>query len=166
MDDVHYFQKKLFKSLNVPVSRIDSESSAFSLGRATEITRDEIKFSKFITRMRHRFSHLFMKALEKQLVLKGIVTTEDWKSISQYIRFNFAHDNYFAELKETEVLNGRVVLANNLTPYVGKYFSNKWMRSNVFKQSDEEQMENDAELKQEFKNPIFFPPIEDQGQQK
>jgi hypothetical protein len=164
MEDVEYFQKKLYQSLNVPATRLQTEQT-YSIGRATEITRDEVKFSKFIGRMRAKFSTLFLKCLEKQLVLKGIVTVEDWKSMSQQIRFDYAKDNYYEELKETDVLNSRLQAAAQLTPYVGKYYSHGWIRSNIFKQSDEDREQMDAEIQEELSNQIYYPPPPPEPQQ-
>ena len=138
MDDVQYFQKKLFQSLNVPVSRLQSSEPGFNLGRAAEITRDEVKFTKFAGRLRRRFSHIYMKALEKQLILKGIVAEEDWKEISNAITFDFAIDNHFEEFKQAEVLQNRLQNLQNIIPYIGKYYSDNWVRKNVLMQTDEE----------------------------
>ena len=157
MEDVEYFQKKLYQALNVPVTRLQSEQT-YSIGRATEITRDEVKFSKFINRMRTKFSQLFLKCLEKQLVLKGVVTVDDWKIISQSIKFDYSKDNYYEELKETDVMNARIGLANQLAPFIGKYYSNDWVRMNVFKQSDEDKLKMDADITAELQNPIYHPP--------
>lgn len=137
MDDVLYFQKKFLQSLGVPVSRLNSDA-LFSIGRATEITRDELKFDKFIVRLRARFTHLFLKMLEKQLVLKGITTIEDWQNLQTQIKFDFAKDNYFAELKEAEIRQGRTIQARELQDVAGKYISHRWVRKNVLRQSDEE----------------------------
>ena len=164
MEDVEYFQRKLYQSLNVPATRLQTEQT-YSIGRATEITRDEVKFAKFISRMRAKFSTLFLKCLEKQLVLKGIVTVEDWKSISQYIKFDYSKDNYYEELKETDVLNSRLQAAGQLTPYIGKYYSHSWIRSNIFKQSDEDRQQMDDEIKQELSNQIYYPPAPQEPQQ-
>jgi len=164
MEDVEYFQKKLYQSLNVPATRLQTEQT-YSIGRATEITRDEVKFAKFISRMRAKFSTLFLKCLEKQLVLKGIVTVEDWKQMSQYIKFDYAKDNYYEELKETDVLNSRLQVAAQLTPYVGKYYSHGWMRSNIFKQSDEDREQMDQQIKEELSNQIYYPPPPPEPQQ-
>jgi hypothetical protein len=164
MEDVEYFQKKLYQSLNVPATRLQTEQT-YSIGRATEITRDEVKFAKFISRMRAKFSTLFLKCLEKQLVLKGVVTVEDWKSMSQYIKFDYAKDNYYEELKETDVLNSRLNAAQLLTPYIGKYYSHSWIRSNIFKQSDEDRQEMDAQIQQELSNQIYYPPPPPEPQQ-
>jgi hypothetical protein len=164
MEDVEYFQKKLYQALNVPATRLQTEQT-YSIGRATEITRDEVKFSKFISRMRAKFSTLFLKCLEKQLVLKGVVTVEDWKVMSQQIKFDFAKDNYYEELKETDVLNSRLQVASQLTPYIGKYYSHGWIRSNIFKQSDEDRQEMDAQIQEELSNQIYYPPPPPEPQQ-
>jgi hypothetical protein len=137
LDDVLYFQKRLFKALNVPISRMESDSG-FSLGRATEISRDEIKFSKFISRLRSRFSTLFDKILEKQLVLKGIIRPEEWAEIQASIRYDFMQDNYFEELKESEVLRERLNLLRDIDDYVGKYYSAEWVRKNVLMMNEDE----------------------------
>ena len=145
MDDVLYFQKKFLQTLNVPVSRLNSDA-VFSLGRATEITRDEVKFSRFITRLRSRFSMLFLKLLEKQLVLKGIMTVDDWNTISGFVKFDYAKDNYFSELKDAEILETRVNLARNLQDMTGKYISHVWVRKNVLQQSDDDIANMDQEI--------------------
>jgi uncharacterized protein YoxC len=137
IQDVEYFQKKLYQSLNVPTSRLQSESG-FKIGRAAEITRDEVKFTKFAGRLRKRFSQLFMKALEKQLILKGIVSEQDWPAISNAINFDFAIDNHFEEFKNAEVLQNRLQNLQNIIPYIGRFYSDKWIRKNVLMQSDEE----------------------------
>ena len=137
LDDVLYFQKRLFKSLNVPISRMESDSG-FSLGRATEISRDEIKFSKFISRLRSRFSTLFDRVLEKQLILKGIIKPEEWSEIQASIRYDFMQDNYFEELKESEVLRERLNLLRDIDDYVGKYYSAEWVRKNVLMMNEDE----------------------------
>ena len=137
LDDVLYFQKRLFKSLNVPISRMETDTG-FSLGRATEISRDEIKFSKFISRLRSRFSTLFDKVLEKQLILKGIIKPEEWGEIQATIRYDFMQDNYFEELKESEVLRERLNLLRDIDDYVGKYYSAEWVRKNVLMMNEDE----------------------------
>lgn len=148
MDDVLYFQKKFLQTLNVPVSRLNSDA-LFSLGRATEITRDELKFDRFIMRLRQRFSLLFSKMLEKQLILKGITTADDWALISTNIHFDFAKDTYFTELKNNEILEGRANLARNLQDMAGKYYSHEWIRKNVLQQSDDDIEENDQQILEE-----------------
>ncbi len=137
MDDILYFQKRLFKSLNVPLSRMETDNG-FSLGRASEITRDEIKFSKFIRRLRARFSILFDKLLERQLILKGIITPEDWSEIQNKIRYDFTEDNHFEELKSAEILNNRIQTLRDMDEYVGQYYSKIWIYKNVLKMSEEE----------------------------
>lgn len=135
MDDVLYFQKKLYKSLNVPVSRLEPENG-MTLGRATEINRDEVKFQKFINRLRLRFSMLFDQALEKQLVLKGFMTPEEFAEIKRDIRYDFKQDNYFTELKENEIFNERITTLTNINDYVGTYFSREWAKKNILKMTD------------------------------
>ena len=137
LDDVLYFQKRLLKALNVPISRMESDAGV-SLGRASEISRDEIKFSKFISRLRSRFSTLFDRILEKQLVLKGIIRPEEWAEIQASIRYDFMQDNYFEELKESEVLRERLNLLRDIDDYVGKYYSAEWVRKNVLMMNEDE----------------------------
>lgn len=155
MSDVEYFQKKLYKSLNVPVSRLESQDNPFDVGRSTQISRDEIKFAKFITRLRLRFSHLFLKCLEKQLILKGMATSSDWEAISGKIKFNFGKDNHFAELKETEILTGRINLLNMIEPFAGKYYSHAYIRKNILRQSDEDIEELNGEMDKEQQDPRY-----------
>jgi hypothetical protein len=137
MNDVLYFQKKFLQSLSVPISRLNSDA-LFSVGRATEITRDEVKFSRFIVRLRHRFSHLFLELLKKQLILKSVTTLEDWELIKNSISFEFAKDNYFAELKDAEIRQSRVSQARDMQDMAGKYVSHEWIRRNVLQQSDDD----------------------------
>jgi len=148
MDDVLYFQKKFYQTLNVPVSRLSSDS-LFSIGRATEITRDELKFARFVIRLRSKFSQLFIKMLEKQLVLKGVMTIEDCESIITDIKFDYSKDNYFTELKDNEIEEGRANLARNLQDMVGKYYSHEWIRKNVLQQSEDDIEEMDAQINAE-----------------
>jgi hypothetical protein len=153
IDDVVYFQKKMYKSLGVPISRLESEGG-FNMGRAAEITRDELKFSKFIDRMRLRFSALFKETLKKQLILKGIISEEESNDIFNKIRFDFMRDSYFTELKEAEMLTNRLTLAQGMEPYVGKYFSNQYMRTKVFHQTEEEIQQIDKEITAEHVSDI------------
>ena len=150
MEDVEYFKKSLYRALNVPVSRMETETS-FNLGRTSEVTRDEVKFSKFIKKLRARFSHLFDNLLEIQLVLKGVVNRKQWKKLKEEIFFEFAHDSYFSELKETEILRERIYLANDIDPFVGRYFSLKYVRQSIFKMTEEkmDQMDKDIKAEQE-----------------
>jgi len=148
MADIEYFQKKLYRSLNVPVSRLEP-SSGFSLGRSTEITRDELKFTKFVQRLRKKFTELFNDFLKTQLILKGVIGEEDWNVIQANIKYDFLQDGHFAELKESEMLKDRVLLADSLEKYVGKYFSQEYIRKFIFKQSEKEIKEQDKLIKSE-----------------
>jgi hypothetical protein len=151
IDDIIYFQKKLYKSLNVPVNRLEQEAQ-FTLGRSSEITRDEVKFKKFIDRLRKRFSDLFMQLLKTQLLLKGIITESDWKDWKESIAFDYIEDNYFSELKQSEMLRERFDMLGNLDEYVGKYISNEWIRKNVLRQTDDEIEEIKKQIDQETKD--------------
>lgn len=166
MDDVLYFQKKFLQALNVPVSRLNSDA-LFSIGRATEITRDELKFTRFIVRLRDRFSHLFSEMLKKQLVLKGIITADDWQALYNNIKFDFAKDNYFAELKEAEILEGRLNLATNFQNFSEKYYSHNWIRRNVLRQTDEDIAEQDQliAMENQTQDPRWINPLIDQNMQ-
>ena len=148
MDDVLYFQKKLLQTLNVPVNRLNSDA-LFSLGRATEVSRDELKFSRFISRLRGRFSNLFLNLLGKQLVLKQIMSIEDWQNISGDIYFDFAKDNYFTELKDGEILDNRINLARNMQDMLGKYYSHEWLRKNILQMSEDDIEEMDEQINEE-----------------
>jgi hypothetical protein len=135
IDDIKYFQEKLYRSLNVPVSRLQAESS-FSIGRSNEITRDELKFSKFVQRIRKRFTELFNDILKTQLVLKGVINDEDWAYIKENIQYNYVQDGYFTELKNAELLKERLEVLGTVENYVGTYFSKEWVKKNVLKMSD------------------------------
>ena len=148
IEDIIYFQKKLYKSLNVPVSRLE-ENQSFVLGRSTEISRDEIKFTKFIGRIRKRFAEVFMQALKTQLILKGIITEDDWVQIKEGLIIDFMQDNYFSELKESEILRERMNTLQLVDPYVGKYYSQAWVRKNILQQTEEEIEELDKEIEEE-----------------
>ena len=148
IEDVVYFQKKMYKSLGVPVSRIENEGG-FNLGRAAEITRDELKFGKFIDRMRMRFSTLFKEALKKQLILKGVITEEESANLFNKIRFDFMRDSYFTELKEAEMLTNRLNIMQLVDPYIGKYYSHEYVRTKVLRQSEEEMDQIDKQMGEE-----------------
>ena len=167
MDDVLYFQKKFLQTLNVPVNRLNSDAM-YSLGRATEITRDELKFNRFVVRLRARFSVLFTKMLEKQLVLKGITTPEDWAAISGQIKYDYAKDNYFTELKDAEIISNRINLAGQIQDFAGKYYSHKWIRENILQQSDDDIETNDQEIVEENKSgdPRWLNPAIEQNAQQ
>lgn len=149
LTDVNYFQRKLFQSLNVPISRLEPSSSGFNLGRSAEITRDEVKFTKFVGRLRRRFSAIFLKALEKQLILKGVVSEQDWPEILNNLNVEFTIDNHFEEFKEAEVLQNRINILNQIQPYIGKYFSDLWIRKNILMQSEEDIKKMMEEISQE-----------------
>jgi hypothetical protein len=148
MDDVDYFKQKLYEALNVPTSRLQSDGQ-FNLGRSSEITRDELKFSKFINRLRQRFTELFNVLLEKQLLLKGVMTKQEWKELKEQIHYDFLEDNHFTELKNNEVMMGRMGLLRELDEYVGKYYSVEWVRKNVLMQTEDDVKEIDKEIASE-----------------
>ena len=149
IDDVIYFQKRLYRSLNVPVSRLEQEAQ-FSLGRSTEISRDEVKFQKFIDRLRRRFSGLFLNILRKQLLIKGIITEQDWEEWKDDIYVDFMKDNHFTELKEMEILRERVGLMNEVTQYVGEYFSKDWVMRNVLQLSEDDMKDMKKDIAKEI----------------
>jgi hypothetical protein len=149
LEDVKYFEKKLYKALNVPVSRLNPESSGFSLGRTNEITRDELKFAKFVSRMRNKFADLFDQAMRVQCVLKGICTIEEWEEFKEHIYYDFIKDNNFTELKEAELMKERLSLLANVDPYTGRYFSQSWIQRNVLRLTDDEIKEMQGEIDEE-----------------
>ena len=157
LEDVKYFEKKLYKSLNVPVSRLDPNSSGFSLGRVGEITRDELKFSKFVARMRNKFSDLFDQALRVQCVLRGICTDDEWKEFKEHIHYNFIKDNNFSELKEAELMQQRLTLLGSVDPYTGRYFSQAWIQRNVLRLNDDEIKIMQSEIEEEKEAGIGLP---------
>ena len=157
LSDIEYFQKKLYRALGVPESRIASEGG-FNLGRSSEILRDELKFSKFVGRLRKRFGNMFNDMLRTQLILKNIITPDDWDSMSDHIQYDFLYDNQFAELKESEMMNERLGLAATVEPYLGKYYSTEYLRKKVLRQSDTEIEEIDAQIEQEIKDGILPDP--------
>lgn len=148
LTDVEYFQKKLYRSLNVPESRIGADGG-FNLGRSSEILRDELMFSKFVGRLRKRFSALFLDLLRTQLILKNIVTPEDWDNMSEHIQFDYLYDNHFAELKETELMNERLQLMVQIEPYIGTYYSRDYVKRKILRQTDEEIIDMESEMEEE-----------------
>jgi len=139
IEDIEYFRKKLYQSLNVPISRIEgTEQTAFNLGRASEINRDEIKFAKFIAKLRHRFSQMFVDLLRIQLILKGIIKDEDWFDIKDNLEFIWTKDSHFAELKNNEILRERMELLQMVDEYSGKFVSDEWIRKRILRLTDEE----------------------------
>jgi Bacteriophage T4-like portal protein (Gp20) len=155
--DIEYFKKKLYRSLNVPPSRMDGEGG-FNLGRSSEILRDEVKFSKFVARLRKRFSYMFNDMLKTQLILKNIITPEDWQKMDEHIQYDFLYDNHFAELKDAELLNERLNMVQVAEPYVGKYFSQDYVRRKILRQTDEEILEQDKIIKKEIKDGVIPDP--------
>jgi len=148
IDDILYFQKKLYKSLNVPINRLEQEAQ-FSLGRSTEITRDEVKFQKFIDRLRARFSMLFTEILKKQLLMKGIIVEEDWQKWQNDIEVDYVRDNHFSELKDTEILQNRLQTLDNVQQYVGEFFSKEWVMKNILQLEDDDLKQMKDQIAQE-----------------
>ena len=159
MNDVEYFQKKLYRSLNVPVSRLEAQDG-FSLGRASEISRDELKFTKFVQRLRKRFTELFNDILKTQLILKNIIAQEDWYTVSQAIQYDYLQDGHFAELKDTELLRNRLDLAATMRDYVGKYYSVEYIRKHILKQNEKDIDDMDKQIKKEIDDGIIASPDE------
>ena len=157
LSDIEYFQKKLYRSLGVPESRIAADGG-FNLGRSSEILRDELKFAKFVGRLRKRFAQLFSDMLKTQLILKNIVSPEDWDKINDHIQYDFLYDNQFAELKESEMLNERLGILATIEPYIGKYYSQEWVRKKVLRQTDGEIIEMDEQIEQEIKDGVIPDP--------
>ena len=155
--DIEYFKKKLYRSLNVPPSRMDGEGG-FNLGRSSEILRDELKFTKFVARLRKRFSYMFNDMLKTQLILKNICTPEDWEIMSEHIQYDFLYDNHFSELKEAELMNERLTLLQTAEPYIGKYYSQDYVRRKILRQTDVEILEQDALIKKEIKDGVIPDP--------
>ena len=137
IDDIQYFQKKLYRSLNVPISRLESESN-FSIGRSTDITRDELKFTKFIQKLRKKFVHIFTDVLKTQLLLKGIVSLDDWDVMKEHIQYDFLKDGHFSELKDAELLNDRITSLQNIESYIGTFFSKEYVLKHVLRMNDGE----------------------------
>ena len=155
--DIEYFQKKLYRALGVPESRIAAEGG-FNLGRSSEILRDELKFSKFVGRLRKRFARMFNDMLRTQLILKNIVTPEDWDKMEDHIQYTFLYDNQFAELKESEMLQGRLGNLATIEPYIGKYYSTEYVRKKILRQTDSEIIEIDQQIDDEIEKGIIPDP--------
>jgi len=159
LTDIEYFQKKLYRALGIPESRIAAEGG-FNLGRSSEILRDELKFAKFVGRLRKRFAHMFNDMLKTQLILKNIVTPEDWNKMVDHIQYDFLYDNQFAELKETEMIQGRLGNLAQIEPYIGKYYSTEFVRKRVLRQTDQEIEEIDMQIEDEIAKGIIPNPAE------
>jgi hypothetical protein len=156
LEDVKYFEKKLYKSLNVPISRLEP-NQGFSLGRVAEVTRDELKFSKFVDRLRNKFSDLFDQTMRVQCVLKGICTADEWDSFKEYIHYDFIKDNNFTELKDAELMKERLSLLSSVDPYTGRYFSQSWIQRNVLRLTDDEIKEMQIEMDEEKEAGLGLP---------
>jgi len=157
LSDIEYFQKKLYRALGVPESRIANDGG-FNLGRSSEILRDELKFAKFVGRLRKRFANLFNDMIKTQLILKNIITPEDWEIMRDHIQYDFLYDNQFAELKESELMNERLGTLATMEPYIGKYFSVDYVRRKVLRQTDAEIIEIDEQIEKEIKDGIIPDP--------
>jgi hypothetical protein len=160
INDIEYFRSKLYRSLNVPVSRLES-NSGFNMGRASEITRDELKFTKFVQRLRKKFTELFNDILRTQLILKGIINEEDWQSVRDSVTYDFLQDGHFAELKHTEMMRERLQLANEMRDYIGKFYSVEYVRKNILKQNEREMEDIDNQIKKEIDDGIISAPQAD-----
>ena len=160
LKDVEYFKKKLYNSLNLPPSRLTDESKGFNLGKSTEVLRDELKFTKFIGRLRKRFGELFHDMLKTQLILKGVISPEDWDEMKEHIQYDFLFDNHFNELKEQELMMQRINLATQMDPFVGKYFSLEYVRRQVLQQNEKEYKEIDRQMRSEINSGLAMNPAD------
>ena len=160
LKDVEYFKKKLYNSLNLPPSRLTDDNKGFNLGKTTEVLRDELKFTKFIGRLRKRFSELFHDILKTQLILKGVITPEDWDEMKEHIQYDFLFDNHFNELKEQEMMMQRINLATQMDPFVGKYFSVEYIRRQVLMQNEKEYKEIDGQMNREIDAGLAMNPVD------
>jgi len=160
ISDIEYFRAKLYRSLNVPASRLEA-SQGFNLGRSTEITRDELKFTKFVQRLRKKFTELFNDILKTQLILKAVITDEDWHILRDHVQYDFLQDGHFAELKQSELLMERLRLAEQARDYVGKYFSVEYVRKNILKQNEREIQDINKQIKKEIDDGIISVPSDD-----
>ena len=159
MGDIEYFRSKLYRSLNVPASRLEA-STGFNLGRSTEITRDELKFTKFVQRLRKKFTEVFNDILRTQLVLKAVITDEDWHIVRDHLQYDFLQDGHFAELKDSELLLERVRLADSVREYVGKYFSVEYVRKKILRQNDREIEDINNQIRKEVKDGVIADPMQ------
>ena len=160
LKDVEYFRKKLYNSLNLPPSRLTDDNKGFNLGKTTEVLRDELKFAKFIGRLRKRFSEMFQDMLKTQLILKGVISPEDWDDMKEHIQYDYLFDNHFNELKEIEMMNQRMMSVTQMDPFVGKYFSVEYVRRNILNQSDKDYREIDKQMKAEIASGLAIDPAQ------
>ena len=154
IDDIQYFQRKMYQSLNIPLSRLE-QSSGLTFGRVSEVTRDELKFAKFVGRLRNKFSDLFRDLLKTQLILKGIIVEADWEDIKEKVRFKFAEDQYFTEVKEAETIRNRIDLLTQMQPYVGLYYSQDYIKRKILHMTDDEVENIEAQIQKEPPNPAL-----------
>jgi len=159
LSDITYFQTKLYKALNVPAGRLDSNTS-FNLGRSSEIMRDELKFTKFVGKLRKKFSEMFQDMLKTQLILKGVITPEDWEDMKEHIQYDYLYDNHFTELKNIEMLNEKLGVIAAMEPYMGRYFSTEYVRTNILGQSETEKDELDMQMSDDIKQGRILDPLE------
>jgi hypothetical protein len=160
LKDVEYFKKKLYNSLNLPPSRLTDDNKGFNLGKTTEVLRDELKFTKFIGRLRKRFSELFHDILKTQLILKGVISPEDWDDMKEHIQYDYLFDNHFNELKEIEMMNQRMMTVTQMDPFVGKYFSVEHIRRHVLNQTDTDYKEIDKQMRKEIESGLAIDPAD------
>ena len=160
LKDVEYFKKKLYNSLNLPPSRLTDDNKGFNLGKTTEVLRDELKFTKFIGRLRKRFGELFHDILKTQLILKGVIAPEDWDDMEEHIQYDFLFDNHFNELKEQEMMTQRIALVTQMDPFLGKYFSVDYIRRQVLQQTEKEIKEMDKQIKGDIDAGIAMNPAD------
>ena len=160
LKDVEYFKKKLYNSLNLPPSRLTDDNKGFNLGKTTEVLRDELKFTKFIGRLRKRFGELFHDILKTQLILKGVISPEDWDDMKEHIQYDFLFDNHFNELKEKELMTQRIQLATQMDVFVGKYYSIEYIRKHILEQSEKEYKEIDKQMQKEIDQGLAMDPID------
>jgi hypothetical protein len=156
---VQYFQTKLYKALNVPAGRLDSATS-FNLGRSSEITRDELKFTKFVGKLRKKFSDVFNDTLKTQLILKGVITPDDWDDMKEHIQYDYLYDNHFTELKNLEMMTEKLNVISQMDPYIGKYFSVEYIRTNILGQTETEMEEIDVEMADDIKSGRAIDPLQ------
>ena len=159
LTDVQYFQTKLYKALNVPAGRLES-GQAFNIGRSAEITRDELKFTKFVGKLRKKFSDVFHDTLKTQLILKGVITPEDWDDMKEHIQYDYLYDNHFTELKNLEMMTEKLNVIQQMDPYIGKYFSVEYIRTQILNQTETEMEELDVEMADDIKSGRAIDPMQ------
>jgi hypothetical protein len=160
LKDVEYFKKKLYNSLNLPPSRLTDDNKGFNLGKTTEVLRDELKFTKFIGRLRKRFSEMFQDMLKTQLILKGVIAPEDWDEMKEHIQYDFLFDNHFNELKNIEMMNQRMMTVSQMDPFVGKYFSTEYIRKEILGQTAKDMREIDKQMRSDIDTGLAIDPVE------